>query len=70
MTATGFARDRRGVTGTGREWSTNEHRCLGCDAHVSADFARVFGNNEDTIYACLNCATLSALRDGQAVDPP
>jgi hypothetical protein len=52
-----------------RGTGTHEHRCLSCDTYVSADFARVFGNNDDTIYACLNCTTLAALRDGQAVEP-
>lgn len=54
---------------TGRRERSSQHRCLGCDTHVSAEFARVFGNNEDTIYACLNCTTLAALRDGQAGEP-
>lgn len=69
MDAPTATRDRRGESRTERQRGTHEHRCLSCDTYVSADFARVFGNNDDTIYACLNCTTLAALRDGQAVEP-
>lgn len=64
-----LTRDRRTDSGRTRRGGTYEHRCLSCDTYVSADFARVFGNNDDTIYACLNCTTLADLRDGQAVEP-
>lgn len=70
MDAPTLTRDRRGESRTDRQPASHEHRCLSCDTYVSADFARVFGNNDDTIYACLNCTTLAALRDGQAVEPP
>lgn len=68
MTSPRLGLEERGV-GRAKRRTGNEHRCLGCDTHVSAEFARVFGDNDDTIYACLNCSTLSALRDGQAVEP-
>ncbi len=70
MDAPTLTRDRQGEPrAEPRTGASHEHRCLSCDTYVSADFARVFGNNEDTIYACLNCTTLAALRDGQAVEP-
>lgn len=54
---------------SGRRRDSTSHQCRSCDTYVSADFARVFGDNDDTIHACLNCTTLAALRDGQAVEP-
>lgn len=49
--------------------SANGTRCLGCDSHVSADFIRVFGTEDGDCWACLDCATLAALRDGAAAVP-
>lgn len=69
MDAPTVTQDRRGESRRDSQAASHEHRCLSCDTYVSADFARVFGNNDDTIYACLNCTTLAALRDGQAVEP-
>ena len=69
MDAPTLTRGRGGESRVDDRSDNHEHRCLSCDTYVSADFARVFGNNDDTIYACLNCTTLAALRDGQAVEP-
>jgi hypothetical protein len=30
-------------------------RCKNCGAHVTTQFARVFGDNEDTVHHCIGC---------------
>lgn len=30
--------------------------CTNCGAHVTDSFARVFGDNEDTVTKCMACA--------------
>lgn len=40
--------------------------CHRCGSFVTDQFARVFGDNENRVYACIECATLAALRDGAA----
>lgn len=42
--------------------------CRHCGAHVSARFARVFGNNDGQIYACLDCSTSRELRRGGGLE--
>lgn len=39
----------------------NGRRCLNCGAHVSPDFLRVFGDNEDDVNGCVECMTLRRL---------
>lgn len=29
--------------------------CLTCDSHVSADYARVYGDNEGRVHVCRHC---------------
>jgi hypothetical protein len=41
-------------------------RCNLCDAFVTPRFARVFGDNEDDVYGCYSCMTVSELADGEA----
>ncbi len=41
------------------------NRCRNCHSYVSQQFARVFGNNEDEVHACIECSTLHALREGE-----
>ncbi|AGC34418.1 Zn ribbon [Haloarcula virus HVTV-2] len=31
--------------------------CQGCDGHVSAEFARVMGDNDGVVHACPDCST-------------
>lgn len=31
--------------------------CQGCGAHVSTRFARVMGDNNGEVHACLNCSS-------------
>lgn len=35
-------------------------RCQNCDAVVSNAYARVAGDNDDTVHACQECGTLAA----------
>lgn len=49
-----------------RDDDADEHHCRGCGAHVSADYARVSGDNDDVVHACLRCSTKEDLRDGAA----
>jgi hypothetical protein len=46
--------------------ATNK-RCRSCGSYVTSAFARVFGNNKDQVYACLECSTMRALRTGSGV---
>lgn len=44
--------------------------CNHCGAFVTRDFRRVFGSNDNEVYACLNCATMAELSDlGVAAHP-
>lgn len=36
-------------------------RCTNCSTHVTVHFARVFGDNDDTVHNCLACSTKSQL---------
>jgi ferredoxin-like protein FixX len=42
--------------------------CRNCGSYVTTCFARVFGNNEDEVYACLECSTMRALREGSGIE--
>lgn len=43
-------------------WAQNENAtsttsaCLNCGAHITPDFARVFGDNDDAVHECLECS--------------
>lgn len=39
-------------------------QCRNCGAYVSARFARVFGDNNDEVYNCIECSTLRDLQQG------
>lgn len=38
-------------------------RCTNCDAYVTAHFARVFGDNDDTVHHCMECSTKTELAE-------
>ena len=38
-------------------------RCRACGEHVTPQFARVFGDNDDAVRACPACATYRELQD-------
>lgn len=40
--------------------------CLNCGSMVTGQFARVFGDNENELYACPNCCGVRELYDGAA----
>lgn len=41
--------------------------CRNCGSYVTSAFARVFGDNNDRVHACLECSTMRALRTGSGV---
>ena len=43
--------------------------CQNCRKKVSAHFAKVFGDNDDTAHACRKCASYGSVVDGAAADP-
>ncbi|WP_135536978.1 DUF7563 family protein [Halostella pelagica] len=55
--------------GSGRNrGSITNRQCRNCGAYVSNQFARVFGNNQNRVYACLDCSTTRDLREGVATE--
>ena len=46
------------------ELATN--RCRNCGSFVTRDFARVFGNNHDEVFGCLDCMTATDVKKGGA----
>lgn len=54
------------------DWATeadDTRQCRGCGHHVSPDWGRVYGDADGVAWACHNCSTLAALRDGAAAVP-
>ena len=43
--------------------------CLGCGGHVSEQFRRVFGDNDDNAHACRGCVGQEELLNGAAATP-
>ncbi|MFH5799071.1 hypothetical protein [Haladaptatus sp. DYF46] len=43
-----------------------ENRCRSCGSFVTRDFARVFGNNENEVFGCLECMTATEVKKGGA----
>lgn len=46
------------------------HTCHNCGAFVTSDFSRVFGDNDDVVHVCMNCATLPEVRVQEFVENP
>lgn len=46
-----------------------ERTCENCGEFVTKQFVRVFGTNDDTAYACMQCETKSRIRNGAASEP-
>lgn len=40
--------------------------CENCGGHVTPDFARVFGSNDNDVQACIECATFEKIQNGHA----
>lgn len=53
------------VQRSGRTGGTQNNQCEKCNSYVSFQFARVFGDNNDRVYGCLNCEKLHVLREGE-----
>jgi hypothetical protein len=51
-----------------RSASHATNQCNNCKTYVTQQFARVFGDNDNTVHACIECSTLHALREGEAGD--
>lgn len=45
-------------------WLHTMPRCRNCETHVTEQFARVFGDNDNDVYNCTDCATNRDLYDG------
>jgi len=43
-----------------------DNRCKGCGSFVTTEFARVFGNNHDEVFGCLECMTGTEVKQGGA----
>ncbi|WP_225741293.1 DUF7563 family protein [Halorussus halophilus] len=43
-----------------------ENRCQSCGSFVTRDFARVFGNNRNQVFGCLECMTATEVKKGGA----
>jgi hypothetical protein len=59
------------VTKTDNHLSTNndtmaENRCQSCGSFVTKDFAKVFGNNHNEVFGCLECMTATDVKKGGA----
>lgn len=39
-------------------------RCRQCGEYVSSRFAKVFGDNEDNVYRCIECSSFRELNGG------
>ncbi|MGA9402367.1 DUF7563 family protein [Haladaptatus sp.] len=44
----------------------SDRRCRNCGSFVTPDFARVFGNNDDEVFGCLDCMSATAVKNGNA----
>lgn len=49
-----------------RTTATGPTRCRNCGAHVTAAFARTFGDDHDTVHACRACAPAREIFEGAA----
>ena len=45
-------------------------RCRACDNHVTVQFARVFGDNENVVHGCPACTTYRELQAGGGLVGP
>lgn len=53
-------------TSVGTTTSTT-NTCAHCGAFVTAEFVRVFGNNNGKVHGCLDCGTARDLREGNHI---
>lgn len=43
-----------------------DSRCQSCGSFVTKDFAKVFGNNHNEVFGCLECMTATEVKKGGA----
>jgi hypothetical protein len=43
--------------------------CKNCESFVTADFARVFGNNDGEVFGCADCTPFRELMMGESAVP-
>jgi hypothetical protein len=55
------------IAGVHDDCVSGRTRCLHCGSYATQRFARVFGDNDNDLYACLECTTMRALRNGEGV---
>jgi len=46
--------------------ASDESVCQYCEAHVSRDFRRVYGDDNDRVHRCRECDTMVRIRAGSA----
>lgn len=56
------------ITSPRSRWSIVPN-CQNCEAFVTADFARVFGDNEGEVYRCTECTSFRELISGKTARP-
>ena len=56
--------DSRTHPATGGGSTLADTRCRNCGSHVSRQFVRVFGTDDNELYGCLDCSTARNLRQG------
>ncbi|WP_276253608.1 DUF7563 family protein [Halomontanus rarus] len=51
-----------------QRWDTDQdlQRCLCCHSHVTPEFRRGYGDDEDRAHRCPNCDTVNRLAKGSA----
>lgn len=47
----------------------DESKCLGCGGHVTPQFRKSLGDDDDVAHACPSCVDASDLQNGAAADP-
>lgn len=43
--------------------------CTNCGSAVSKEFAKVFGDNDDVVHICLDCASYGDIAAGRSARP-
>ncbi|WP_446685177.1 DUF7563 family protein [Haladaptatus pallidirubidus] len=57
------------TTQRGMESRIVDNRCQNCESFITRDFARVFGDNQNTVQGCLNCMSGTDVKAGHASYP-
>ncbi len=49
-----------------RNAGSTDRRCQNCGSFITPEFARVFGNNDDDVFGCLECMSGTDVKNGKA----